>query len=96
MLGNTLFFNFANNNKFQVRGSIRKKIKQKTSRYHQIIDESIDLRKINNLKKKISEKKSNKIINCAGGIKQKKTTKKDALYLNKEFPLRLDNYLKKI
>ena len=49
MLGNTLFL-VANNNKFQVRGSIRK-IKQKTSRYHQIIDESIDLRKINNLKK---------------------------------------------
>ena len=52
MLGNTLFFNFANNNKFQVRGSIRKKLKLKTSRYHQIVDENIDLRKINNLKKK--------------------------------------------
>lgn len=95
MLGNTLFFNFANNNKFQVRGSIRKILKQKTSRYHQIIDENIDLRKINNLKKKISDFKPNVVINCAGWIKQKKTSKKDALYLNKEFPLRLDNYLKK-
>ena len=29
MLGNTLFFNFANNNKFQVRGSIRKKLNRR-------------------------------------------------------------------
>lgn len=95
MLGNTLFFNFANNKKFNVRGSIRGNCKINFYEYNSLIDESIDIFKFDDLKKKIIEFKPNIVINCVGWIKQKKYNENNAIFLNKDFPKKLNNFLKK-
>ncbi len=95
MLGSCLFLNFANNNSFNIRGSIRGKKNNYFSKFNRNIDLNTNILNINILKKKILIFKPDYVINCAGWIKQKKTENKNAIYLNSVFPHKLNSFLEK-
>ena len=82
MLGSCLFFNFANNNRFNVRGSMRGSKNYYYPKFHKEIDLNIDVLDFDILKKKILNFNPDYVINCVGWIKQKKNEDKNASYLN--------------
>ena len=94
MLGSCLFLNFINNNKFQVKGSLRLKTYKYFANYKKNIDLNNDVKNFENLKKKILSFKPDYVINCVGWVKQKKEKKKTSKFLNSEFPHFLNNFLK--
>ena len=93
MLGSTLFLNFINKRNFEIKGSVRSKKNKYFSKYTENIDLNIDVKNFKNLKKKILEFKPDYVVNCVGWVKQKKSKKKNLLYLNSLFPHKLNNFL---
>ncbi len=94
MLGSCLFLNFINNNKFNVKGSLRLKNYKFFKNYKKNIDFNTDVKNFSNLKKKILSYKPDYVINCVGWIKQKKEKKKTSKFLNSRFPHLLNNFLR--
>ena len=94
MLGSCLFLNFVNNSKFQVKGSLRLKNCKYFKNYKENIDYNVDIKNLNNLKKKILSFKPDYVINCVGWVKQKNEKKKTSQYLNSRFPHLLNDFLK--
>ena len=95
MLGSCLFFNFTNNNSFNVRGSMRGSKNYYYPKFHKEVDLNIDVLDFNILKKKILNFNPDYVINCVGWIKQKKNEDKNASYLNSIFPHKLNKFLEK-
>lgn len=94
MLGSCLFLNFINNNKFQVKGSLRLKSYKYFVNYKKNIDLNNDVKNFENLKKKILSFKPDYVINCVGWVKQKREIKKISKFLNSKFPHILNDFLK--
>ena len=94
MLGSCLFLNFINNNKFQVKGSLRSKSYKYFVNYKKNIDLNNDVKNFENLKEKILSFKPDYVINCVGWVKQKKGIKKISKFLNSKFPHILNDFLK--
>lgn len=98
MLGSQLFFEFNKINKYNIRGSTRKKY-VKIFKDYKNIDYNVSAYNLQNIKKKIKRFNPDYIINCIGFVKQRikhLTGFSDVFYINSVFPkkiLKIAKYL---